>query len=107
MIHKSRFDVSGGQSVKFCPKNRIDTGFRSFFQQPTFWHDNGDLECSEEIPCLRRGAMTMRIHYRFFPLSRDEREMITVILCEELEIQRWCDLEFNCTLNREVVICLQ
>jgi hypothetical protein len=49
----------------------------------------------------------MRVHYRFFPLSRDEREMITVILCEEMEIQRWRDLEFNCTLNREVVICLQ
>jgi hypothetical protein len=77
------------------------------FSGSTFWHENRKDKHGEEIICTRRGVTAMRIHYRFFPLSRDERELIAVILCEELEIQRWRDLEFNCTLNREVVICLQ
>jgi hypothetical protein len=61
----------------------------------------------EEVISTRRGVTTMRIHYRFFPLSKDERELIAFILGEELEMQHWRDIEFNRTLNREVAICLQ
>jgi hypothetical protein len=54
-----------------------------------------------------KDGVAMRIRYRFSPLSKDERELITLILSEELEIQRWYVIKFGVALNQEILICLQ
>lgn len=53
-----------------------------------------------------KGAI-MKIHYHFRQLSRDEEENITMVLFEEIELQRWFVVEFNVLMDEEVFLALQ
>lgn len=53
----------------------------------------------------KEGAM--RIQYRFARLSKDQRELLEMVLMEEMDVQRWYSVTFVAALGREAFLTLQ
>jgi len=49
----------------------------------------------------------MKMEYRFNPLSKDERELLEMILLEEMDVQAWFAITFSSTFNEEVFLTIQ
>lgn len=49
----------------------------------------------------------MRMHYRFTPLSKDERELLETILLEEMDVQSWYVVTYCSTIGEEIFITTQ
>ena len=49
----------------------------------------------------------MRIQYRFTRLSKDQLELLEMVLLEEMDIQRWYSITFVTALGREAFLPLQ
>ena len=49
----------------------------------------------------------MKIQYRFAKLSRDEREVLEMVLLEEIERQVWFAVAFSEFFDAELLITLQ
>ncbi len=49
----------------------------------------------------------MKRLYRFGQLSKGERELLEMILMEEIDVQAWYALTYSCILSEEVFICVQ
>ena len=48
----------------------------------------------------------MRIQYRFAKLSRDQRELLEMVLLEEMDMQRWFTVAYSTAFGREVFLSL-
>jgi hypothetical protein len=48
----------------------------------------------------------MKIQYRFAKLSRDQRELLEMVLLEEMDMQRWFTVAFSTAFGREVFLSL-
>ena len=48
----------------------------------------------------------MRIQYRFVKLSKDERELLEMVLLEEMDIQRWFTIAYSTEIGRELFLSL-
>ncbi len=48
----------------------------------------------------------MKIQYRFAKLSRDERELLEMVLLEEMDMQRWFTVAYSTTFSRELFLSL-
>jgi hypothetical protein len=48
----------------------------------------------------------MKIQYRFAKLSRDERELLEMVLLEEMDMQRWFTVAYSTTFCRELFLSL-
>ena len=48
----------------------------------------------------------MRIQYRFAKLSRDERELLEMVLLEEMDMQHWFTVAWSMTIGRELFLSL-
>jgi hypothetical protein len=48
----------------------------------------------------------MKIHYHFARLSPNEREILRMVLLEEIEMQRWYAVRWSVLLGREEIIYL-
>jgi hypothetical protein len=53
----------------------------------------------------KEGAM--RIQYRFARLTKDQRELLEMVLMEEMDVQRWYSVTFVTALGREAILTLQ
>jgi hypothetical protein len=66
------------------------------------WNSYVDLEkvqqTGEEAP--------MKIQYRFAKLSRDERELLEMVLIEEMDMQRWFTVAYSTAFGRELFLSL-
>ena len=49
----------------------------------------------------------MKIRYRFARLSKDERELLEMVLLEELDMQRWFTVACIPVFGRELILPLQ
>lgn len=49
----------------------------------------------------------MKKQYRFSPLSKDERELLEMILLEEMEVQSWYAVTFSAIFGEEVFLTIQ
>ncbi len=49
----------------------------------------------------------MKMHYRFSPLSKDERELLETILLEEMDVQAWYAVTFCCIFGEEIFLTIQ
>mgnify|MGYP001175424436 CR=1 FL=1 len=49
----------------------------------------------------------MRIQYRFARLTKDQRELLEMVLMEEMDVQRWYSVTFVAALGREAFLTLQ
>jgi len=49
----------------------------------------------------------MKIQYRFAKLSKDERELLQMVLMEEIDIQRWFAVAWCATVGAEIILPLQ
>ncbi|MGA9116902.1 MAG: hypothetical protein WB626_09015 [Bacteroidota bacterium] len=49
----------------------------------------------------------MKKLYRFTPLSKDERELLEMILLEEMDIQSWYAVTFSSIFGEEVFLSIQ
>ncbi|HTY60290.1 MAG TPA: hypothetical protein VMF59_15815 [Bacteroidota bacterium] len=48
----------------------------------------------------------MKIQYRFAKLSRDERELLEMVLLEEMDMQRWFTVAYSTSIGRELFLSL-
>ena len=48
----------------------------------------------------------MRIQYRFVKLSKDERELLEMVLLEEMDTQRWFTITYSTAIGRELFLSL-
>jgi hypothetical protein len=48
----------------------------------------------------------MKIQYRFAKLSRDERELLEMVLLEEMDMQRWFTVAYSTGMGRELFLSL-
>ncbi|HMK38214.1 MAG TPA: hypothetical protein VK569_02660 [Bacteroidota bacterium] len=48
----------------------------------------------------------MKIQYRFAKLSKDERELLEMVLLEEMDMQRWFTVACSTTFGRELFLSL-
>ena len=48
----------------------------------------------------------MKIQYRFAKLSRDERELLEMVLLEEMDMQRWFTVAYSTAFGREFFLSL-
>ena len=48
----------------------------------------------------------MKIQYRFARLSRDERELLEMVLLEEMDMQRWFTVAYSTGMGRELLLSL-
>jgi hypothetical protein len=48
----------------------------------------------------------MKIQYRFAKLSRDERELMEMVLIEEMDMQRWFTVAYSTAFGRELFLSL-
>jgi hypothetical protein len=60
---------------------------------------------------LEKGQQTgeeapMKIQYRFAKLSRDERELLEMVLLEEMDMQRWFTVAYSTAFGRELFLSL-
>jgi hypothetical protein len=66
------------------------------------WNSYVNLEkgqqTGEEVP--------MKIQYRFAKLSRDERELLEMVLLEEMDMQRWFTVAYSTAFGRELFLSL-
>lgn len=53
----------------------------------------------------KEGAM--RIQYRFARLTKDQRELLEMVLMEEMDVQRWYSVTYVTALGREALLPLQ
>jgi hypothetical protein len=49
----------------------------------------------------------MYANYYFADLSRRERELLEMILLEEMEIQTWFAITYSCIVGEEIFLSLQ
>jgi len=49
----------------------------------------------------------MKMHYRFSPLSKDEREYLEMILLEEMDVQSWFAVSYSTLFGEEVFLSIQ
>ena len=49
----------------------------------------------------------MKIQYRFAKLSKDERELLQMVLMEEIDVQRWFAVAWCATVGAEIILPLQ
>lgn len=49
----------------------------------------------------------MKMHYRFSPLSKDEREYLEQILLEEMDVQSWFAVTYSTLFAEELILNLQ
>ena len=49
----------------------------------------------------------MKMHYRFNPLSKDERELLEIILLEEMDVQSWYAVTYSSIFGEEIFVPLQ
>lgn len=55
----------------------------------------------------KQSGGTVKMEYRFTPLSKDERELLETILLEEMEVQSWYAITFSSIFGEEVFITIQ
>jgi len=48
----------------------------------------------------------MKIQYRFARLSKDERELLEMVLLEEMDLQRWFTVACSSILNIEFILTI-
>jgi len=48
----------------------------------------------------------MKIQYRFARLSKDERELLEMVLLEEMDLQRWFTVACSSILNCEFILTI-
>jgi hypothetical protein len=53
----------------------------------------------------KEGAMYSNFY--FADLSRHERELLEMILLEEMEIQAWFAVTYSCIMGEEILLTLQ
>ena len=51
--------------------------------------------------------VTMKKTYRFTQLSKGERELLEMILLEEIDVQAWYAITYSCILSEEVFMSIQ
>ena len=49
----------------------------------------------------------MRMHYKFTPLSKDERELLETILLEEMDVQSWFVVTYSSIFAEEIFVTTQ
>jgi hypothetical protein len=49
----------------------------------------------------------MRIYYHLLPLSQRDRDFVSMVLLEEIEIQSWFTVTISSVINEEVLLTLQ
>ena len=49
----------------------------------------------------------MKIQYRFPTLTKDQREVLEMVLLEEMDVQRWFAITFVTALGREAFLTVQ
>ena len=55
---------------------------------------------------MRREEAPMKIQYRFAKLSRDERELLEMVLLEEMDMQRWFTITYSAAFGKELFLSL-
>jgi hypothetical protein len=48
----------------------------------------------------------MRIQYRFARLTKDQRELLEMVLLEEMDVQRWFSVAWIVTMGEEFILPL-
>ena len=48
----------------------------------------------------------MKIQYRFAKLSKDQRELLEMVLLEEMDMQRWFTVAYCTAFGRELFLPL-
>ena len=59
-----------------------------------------------EVRTMRREEAPMKIQYRFAKLSRDERELLEMVLLEEMDMQRWFTITYSAAFGKELFLSL-
>ena len=49
----------------------------------------------------------MKIQYRFAKLSKDQRNLLVMVLLEEMDNQRWFTVAFSKAFGQEIILPLQ
>jgi hypothetical protein len=74
--------------------NRGHSGFDFHrFLIELFWHGN-------------RIESRQRIQYRFARLTKDQRELLEMVLLEEMDVQRWFSVAWIVTMGEEFILPL-
>jgi hypothetical protein len=83
-------------SLKKGPNRGSGKLARNSYHMPWQWRDPS--------PTWR---CAMRMHYRFTPLSKDERELLETILLEEMDVQSWFVVTYSSIFAEEIFVTTQ
>jgi hypothetical protein len=67
----------------------------------------GSAVLMEYIAARDTKELSMRIHYWFKPLSCRDAELIAMMLCDEIYMQRWFAVACSSLMNEEILLTLQ